>query len=93
MHICIFDSLSVMTSYMGVSLGGYAADVEAGSAERGVLLDADGLHAELGRLDGAHVAARTGADHHEVDVVARRVEAERRHGRVEQDLHKPQANC
>ena len=68
------------------SLGRDAANVEAGAAQRSVLLHAHRLHAELRRLDGAHVAARPGADHDEVDIAARRVKAERRHGGVEQDL-------
>ena len=48
-----------------------------GAAQRDVLLHAHRLHAELGRLDGAHVAARPRTDDHEVHIVAGRVEAER----------------
>ena len=47
-------------------LGGDAADVEAGAAEGGALLHHGHLHAELRRADGAHVAARAGADDDQV---------------------------
>ena len=43
-----------------------AADVQAGAAERGVLLDAGDAHAELGGADGGDVAARSGADDDQV---------------------------
>ena len=47
-------------------LGGNAADVEAGSAERLPLLDHGDLHAELRRADRADIAAGAGADHDEI---------------------------
>ena len=47
-------------------LGRNAADVEAGSAERLHLLDHGDLHAELGRANGADVAAGAGADDNEI---------------------------
>ena len=47
-------------------LGGNTADVEAGAAEGGALLDAGGLEAQLRRLDGRHVAAGAAADDHDV---------------------------
>ena len=47
-------------------LGGDAADVEAGAAVRRALLDDGDLQAELGGADGAHVAARAGADDDEI---------------------------
>ena len=43
-------------------LGGDAADVEAGAAVGGALLDHGHLQAELGGTDGADVAAGSGAD-------------------------------
>ena len=43
-----------------------AADVEAGAAEGGALLDHRDLHAELRRADGADIAARAGADDDEI---------------------------
>jgi len=57
-------------------LAGDAADVEAGAAERGTLVDQSDLQAELRRAERAHVAARAGADDNEV--VGR--EAGGRHG-------------
>ena len=48
-------------------LGRDAADIEAGAAEGGALLDHRHLHAELGGADRRHIAARTGADHDEVE--------------------------
>ena len=47
-------------------LGRDAADVEAGAAEGGALLDHGHLQAQLGRADGAHIAAGAGADHDQV---------------------------
>ena len=47
-------------------LGGDAADVEAGAAERAALVDAGHPHAELRCLDRGDVAARAPADHDEV---------------------------
>src|SRR4029077_11504580 len=47
-------------------LGGNAADVEAGAAERFHLLDHGDLHAELRRADGAYIAARARADHYQI---------------------------
>ena len=47
-------------------LGRDAADVEAGAAEGAALLDQRDPEAELGRADGAHVAAGAGTDDHEV---------------------------
>src|SRR5205807_4779655 len=47
-------------------LGRDAADVEAGAAERLVLLDHHHLHAELRRADRAEIAARAGTDDDEV---------------------------
>jgi hypothetical protein len=44
-------------------LGGNAADVQANAAERGVALDDDRLHAEVGRAEGGGVAAGPGAEH------------------------------
>jgi hypothetical protein len=43
-----------------------AADVEAGAAEGGALLDERDLQAELGGAEGAHVAAGAGADDDEI---------------------------
>ena len=43
-------------------LGGDAADVEAGAAMGGALLDDGDLHAKLRGANGAHIAARAGAD-------------------------------
>ena len=48
-------------------LGGNAADIEAGAAMGGALLDHCHLHAELGGADGADIAAGSGADHREVE--------------------------
>ena len=48
-------------------LGRDAADIEAGAAEGGALLDHRHLHAELGGADRRHIAARTGADHDKVE--------------------------
>src|SRR5262249_9064101 len=48
-------------------LRGDAADVEAGAAERAILLDARHLHAELGGADGGRVAAGARPDHDEVE--------------------------
>ena len=47
-------------------LGGDAADVEAGAAQRRALLDHGDLHAELRRADRADIAAGTGADNDDV---------------------------
>ena len=48
-------------------LGGDAADVEAGAAEASARFSTHGdLHAELGRADGADVAAGAGADDDEI---------------------------
>ena len=48
-------------------LGGDAADVEAGAAEGGALLDHGHLQAELRRPDGAHIAAGAGADDDQIE--------------------------
>ena len=40
-------------------LRGDAPDIEAGSPEGGILLHADSLHPELGRLDGCDIATWT----------------------------------
>ncbi len=50
-------------------LGRDAADVEAGAAEGGALLDAGHLQAELGGADGADIAAGAGADDDDVEAV------------------------
>ncbi len=55
-------------------LGRDAADIEAGAAERAAHFDAGGLEAELRRLDGADIAARTAADHHHVECLFRHVQ-------------------
>src|SRR4029077_8925980 len=47
-------------------LGGDAADIEAGAAERGAIFDHRHLHAELRGADCRHIAARTGADYDEI---------------------------
>ena len=47
-------------------LGGDAADVEAGAAERLALLDHGDLHAELRGADRADIAAGAGADDDEI---------------------------
>ena len=44
-------------------LGWNAADVQTNAAERGVTLDDDRLHAEIGRAEGGGVAAGAGAEH------------------------------
>ena len=44
----------------------HAADIEAGAAERRVLLDHGDLHAELRRADRADIAAGAGADDNEI---------------------------
>ena len=44
----------------------HAADIEAGAAERRVLLDHGDFHAELRRADRADISARTGADNNEI---------------------------
>ena len=51
-------------------LGGDAADVQAHPAQV-ALLDARRLVSELRGLDGGHVAAGPGADHHDVEAVVR----------------------
>ena len=48
-------------------LGRDAADIEAGAAEGRALLDHRHLHAELGGADRRHIAARSGADHDEIE--------------------------
>jgi len=40
-------------------LRGDAPDIEAGTPECGILLHADSLHPELGRLDDCHIATWT----------------------------------
>ena len=50
-------------------LGGNAADVEAGAAMAGALLDHCHLEAQLGRADGADIAAGAGADDGDVELV------------------------
>src|SRR3569623_681485 len=50
-------------------LGGEAADVEAGTAEGRPLLDHGDLHPQLRRADGTDVAARSRAEHCEVELV------------------------
>ncbi len=47
-------------------LGGHAADVQAGAAQRGALLDQGGLEAQLAGADGGVVAARPAPDDHHV---------------------------
>ena len=47
-------------------LGGNAADVEAGAAQRLALLDDRRLQAELRRLDGADITARSRSDHDDI---------------------------
>ena len=44
----------------------HASDIEAGAAERRVLLDHGDLHAELRGADRADISARTGADDNEI---------------------------
>ncbi|MNG38581.1 hypothetical protein D3C84_1263440 [compost metagenome] len=51
---------------MQQGLGGNAADIEAGAAIGGALLDDADLQAKLGRLDGADIAAGAGADNDEI---------------------------
>ena len=46
----------------------HAADIEAGAAERRVLLDHGDLHAELRRAHRADISAGTGADDDEIVV-------------------------
>jgi len=48
-------------------LGGNAADIEAGAAQRVALLDAGDLEAELRRADRAFISARARPDHDEVE--------------------------
>ncbi len=48
-------------------LGRDAADIEAGAAQGGALLDHRHLHAELGGADRRHVAAGPGADDDEIE--------------------------
>jgi hypothetical protein len=43
-----------------------AAHVQADPAERGVALDKDDLHPQVGRAEGSRVAARAGAEHEQV---------------------------
>ena len=50
-------------------LGRDAADIEAGAAVGGALLDHGDLHAELRRADGGDIAARPGADHDDIYVM------------------------
>ena len=65
-----------------------AADVEAGAAEGGALLDAGDLHAELRGADGADIAAGAGADDDDIEDSAigsglsrNRLDDGNRHGR------------
>ena len=48
------------------NLGGNAADVQAGAAEEGILLDHGGLQSPLRGADRGDVAARSAADDHEI---------------------------
>jgi hypothetical protein len=48
-------------------LGGNAADIEAGAAERAALFHAGDLEAQLRRADRARVAARPTADDDDVE--------------------------
>ena len=43
-------------------LGGNAADVQAGAAEKRIFLDDDGLQAQLAGADGGDIPARSAAD-------------------------------
>ena len=45
-----------------MNLGRDASDVEAGTAESATLLNARGLEAELGSLDGSYIATGTTAN-------------------------------
>ena len=60
--------VSFLEHFRGVQqrLRGNAADVEARAAERLALLDHGHLQPKLGRADGAHVAAGSGADDDEI---------------------------
>src|SRR5262249_22951283 len=58
--------LDVQLAGVEQGLGGDAADVEAGAAQRGTLLDDSGLQAQLGGADGGDVAARPRPDHDDV---------------------------
>ena len=60
-------SLMVEVAVVEQRFGGYAADVETGAAQSGVLFHADGLHAQLGGFDGGDITAGTGTDHHLVE--------------------------
>ena len=57
-----------LVQFRGVQqrLRGDAADIEAGAAEGGVLLDHRGLQSELRRANGAEIAAGTAADDDEI---------------------------
>ncbi len=51
-------------------LGGNAADIEAGAAQRRALFHAGDLQAKLGCADGADIAAWAGPDDDDVECVA-----------------------
>lgn len=76
MSACCASHLVVEVRVVQQRLGGDAADVEAGAAQRAALLHARHLHAQLCRFDGAHVAARPATHHHQVVHVIRRGRAE-----------------
>ena len=59
-------SLVELVSRVEESLGGNAANVEAGTAESATLLNADSLHAFLTSLDGSDVAAGTATNYGDV---------------------------
>ena len=51
---------------MQQSLRWNTADIETGPTMRGTLLNDSYLHAQLGRTDGADIAARPGADYDKI---------------------------
>ena len=55
----------------GCDLGWDAANVEAGATQGAALLNAHGLHPQLGRLDGGHISAGASAQNHQVALATR----------------------
>ena len=47
-------------------LGGNAADVQAGAAQRSPAIDANDLHAKLGGADASDISTRSGPNHGQI---------------------------
>ena len=65
----LVDRLLIMLGALQQRLGGDAANIEAGAAQRRAFFDAGHLHPQLRGANGANITARTGADDNDVETL------------------------